>query len=141
MGNKTIYGDGVSNNLFISSIFVTLDLGTVFTCLPTHMRMKVDLAKNPDLEPEEMHLNDPSCDPTEFNDTFVLFEIPLDGCGTTRDGSNPDYLLFSNTAHWDPPGSPITYTKAFRAQITCRYSRVAIVNMWFVLPTAPKGKF
>ena len=108
--------------------------------------MVLDLTKNPDLEPEEMHLNDPSCNATEFNDNFVLFEIPLDGCGTTRDGSNPDYLRFSNTAHWEPPGHPITHTKAFKAQITCRYSRDGTVSAWFVPeteepPTDPKGKF
>lgn len=132
---------------FFSASFVTLDLGAVSTCLPTHMRMEVDRTKNPDLVPGEMHLNDPNCTATEFNDTFVLFEIPLDGCGTTRDGSNPDYLLFSNTAHWDSPGQLITYTKGFKAHITCRYSRhgsvgvrVRVVPETEEPPTDPKGK-
>ena len=120
---------------FFSAIFVTLDLGTVFTCLPTHMRMIVDLTKNPDLVPADMHLNDPKCNATKFNDTVVLFEIPLDGCGTTRDGSNSDYLLFSNTAHWEPPGQLITYTKGFKSQITCRYSRNGFVSAIFVPDT------
>lgn len=87
------------------------------------MRIEVNLTKNPDLKPQEMHLNEPNCTATEFNDTFVLFEIPLDGCGTIGDGSNPDYLLFSNTAQWDSPGQPITFARAFKSEITCRYSR------------------
>lgn len=113
----------VSSNLFFSSIIVTVDLGTVLTCLPTHMRIEVNRTKNPDLVPQEMHLNEPNCTATEFNDTFVLFEIPLDGCGTIGDGSNPDYLLFSNTAQWDSPGQPITFARAFKSEIMCRYSR------------------
>ena len=87
------------------------------------MRIEVNRTKNPDLVPQEMHLNEPNCTATEFNDTFVLFEIPLDGCGTIGDGSNPDYLLFSNTAQWDSPGQPITFARAFKSEITCRYSR------------------
>ena len=108
--------------------------------------MAVDLTKNPDLVPAEMHLNEPNCTTTNFNDTFALFVIPLDGCGTIRDGSSPDYLLFSNTAHWDPPGQLITFTKGFRARITCRYSRDGLVSAVFVMrgteepPTDPPGK-
>lgn len=94
--------------------------------------MIVDLAKNPYLEPEKMHLNDPSCNATEFNDTFALFEIPLYGCGTSRDGSNAGYILFSNTAHWDPPEGLITRIKGFRAEISCRYSSDGTVSVWFV---------
>ena len=40
-----------------------------------------------------------------------------------KQGSNPDYLLFSNTAQWDSPGQPITFARAFKSEITCRYSR------------------
>ena len=119
----------MSSHLFFSSIFVTLGLGTVVTCLSTHMRMAVNLTENPDLVPQEMHLNEPNCTATAFNDTFVLFEIPLDGCGTTQDGSNPDYLLFSNTAHWDSSGQPITFAKDFKAHITCKYSRYGSVGV------------
>lgn len=129
-------------------IFFTPDLGTVFTCFPSHiashMRMEVDRTKNPDLEPEKMHLNDPICNATDFNDTFVLFEIPLNGCGTIQDGSNADYILYSNTAHWDPPRGLITRTKGFRAEITCRYSSDGTVGVWFVpqgTPTPTPGRF
>ena len=108
----------------------------------------MDRAKNPDLVPEEMHLNEPNCTTTEFNDTFVLFKIPFNGCGTIRDGSNPDYLLFSNTAHWDSPGQLIAFTKGFKAHITCRYSRHGSVGVSVrIVPettqeptTVPKGK-
>ena len=89
----------------------------------------MDLTKIPDLVPQEMHLIEPKCMATEFNDTFVLFEIPLDGCGTIRDGSNPDYLIFSNTVHWDSPGQPVTFTRAFKFHITCRYSRHGSVGV------------
>ena len=116
-------------SFIFSSIFVTLGFGTVFTCLSTHMRMEVNLTKNPDLVPQEMHLNEPNCTATAFNDTFVLFEIPLDGCGTIQDGSNPDHLLFSNTAHWEAPGQPVTFAKDFKAHITCKYSRYGSVGV------------
>lgn len=102
------------------TVSAEVDLGTVLTCLPTHMRIEVNRTKNPDLVPQEMHLNEPNCTATEFNDTFVLFEIPLDGCGTIGDGSNPDYLLFSNTAQWDSPGQPITFARAFKSEIMYR---------------------
>ncbi|XP_078343586.1 zona pellucida sperm-binding protein 2-like [Oculina patagonica] len=124
------------------------DLGTIFTCfsshISSHMRMEVDRTKNPDLEPEKMHLNDPSCNATAFNDTFVLFEVPLQGCGTIQDGSNAGFILYSNTAHWDPPSGLITRTKGFRAEITCRYSSDGTASVWFVpqgTPTPAPGKF
>ena len=88
--------------------------------------MVVDLTKNPDLIGEKMHLNDPNCTVKDLNETFAAFEIPLDGCGTHQDDSNPDYLLFSNTVHWNPAASEgdlQTRTKGFRAQISCRYPR------------------
>ena len=86
----------------------------------------MNLTKNPDLVPEKMHLNDDSCKVTELNDTFAAFDIPLQGCGTKQDGSNPSYLLFSNTVHWNPEGPEgdlQTRTEGFKAYINCVYSR------------------
>ena len=46
------------------------------------MRVEVNLTKYPPLIAEKMHLNDPNCKATDLNETFAVFDIPIDGCGT-----------------------------------------------------------
>ena len=88
------------------------------------MRVEVNLTKYPPLIAEKMHLNDPNCKATDLNETFAVFDIPIDGCGTHGDGSNPEYLLFSNAVHWTPEASEgvlQTRVKGYIAHISCRY--------------------
>lgn len=88
------------------------------------MRIEVDLTQNPDLKPENMHLNDPSCNATYHNKTYVLFDmIPVNGCGTKHDQSDPADIIYSNIAHWDPPRSnhSMIRTPGFRAVIRCSF--------------------
>ena len=88
------------------------------------MRVEVNLTKYPPLIAEKMHLNDPNCKATYLNETFAVFDIPIDGCGTHGDGSNPEYLLFSNAVHWTPEASEgvlQTRVKGYIAHISCRY--------------------
>ena len=90
------------------------------------MLVEVDLTQNPVLVPDEMHLNDNNCGATGINATFASFIIPLNRCGTLRDGSDPHVLVFSNTVRWSPqqpPGQIQTRIYGFRSRITCRYAR------------------
>ena len=99
------------------------------------MLVEVDLTQNPDLVASEMHLNLDSCKATDTNATFASFKIPLSGCGTIRDGSDPDYLFFSNTVRWSPqqlPGQLQTRIYGFRSRITCRYARNGTVSVSIV---------
>lgn len=96
------------------------------------MLVEVDLTQNPDLVPDEMHLNDVNCMATDINDTFASFNIPLSGCGTNRDGSDPYVLVFSNTVRWSPeqqPGQIQTRIHGFRSRIVCRYTRNDTVSV------------
>lgn len=96
--------------------------------------VEVNLTRNSFLVPGEIHLNDVNCKATEINDTFASFEIPLDGCGTIRDGSDPNILVFSNTVRWSPqelPGQIQTRGPNFRSRITCRYARNGTVSTTF----------
>ena len=86
----------------------------------------MDLAQNPHLVANEMHLIDSNCKATNSNATHASFDIPFDGCGTIRDGSNPDYLVFSNVAQWSPTpvGNQLQTRKYdFESRIICRYDR------------------
>lgn len=108
------------------------DLGTISSCFTDHMLVQVDLTQNPNLVASEMHLNDINCKATDTNATFASFEIPLSGCGTIRDGSDPDFLFFSNTVRWSPqqpPGQLQTRIYGFRSGITCRYARNGTVSV------------
>lgn len=108
------------------------DLGTYSSCFSEHMLVQVDLTQNPTLVAGEMHLNDINCRATGINVTFASFEIPLSGCGTIRDGSDPDVLVFSNTVRWDPqqpPGQTQTRIAGFRSRIICRYARNGTVSV------------
>ena len=110
------------------------DLGTFSSCFSEHMMVQVDLTQNPVLVPSEIHLNDNNCRATNINATFASFEIPLDGCGTIRDGSDPHILVFSNTVRWSPqqqPGQLQTRIYGFRSSITCRYARNGTVSTSF----------
>lgn len=102
------------------------DLGSVSSCFPTEMRIVVNLTKNPDLVVSEMHLIDTNCKVTDNNATHARFDIPLNDCGTTRDGSNPDYIEFSNAVKWSPKpvGNELQTRKYdFESRIICRYDR------------------
>ena len=90
------------------------------------MRIVVNLTKNPDLVVSEMHLIDTNCKVTDNNETHARFDIPLNDCGTTRDGSNPDYIEFSNAVKWSPKpvGNELQTRKYdFESRIICRYDR------------------
>ena len=96
------------------------------------MQVEVDLFQNPTLVASEMHLNDINCRATGINATFASFEIPLSGCGTIRDGSDPNVLAFSNTVRWNPeqlPGQIQTRIEGFRSRIICRYARNGTVSV------------
>ena len=43
-----------------------------------------------------MTLADSSCKPKSVNKTHAVFEVPLDGCGTTSNSSK-DYLYYYNS--------------------------------------------
>ena len=101
-------------------------MGSVSSCFPTEMRIVVNLTKNPDLVVSEMHLIDTNCKVTDNNETHARFDIPLNDCGTTRDGSNPDYIEFSNAVKWSPKpvGNELQTRKYdFESRIICRYDR------------------
>lgn len=73
-----------------------------------------------------MHLIDTKCKVTDNNATHARFDIPLNDCGTTRDGSNPDYIEFSNAVKWSPKpvGDQLQTRKYdFESRIICRYDR------------------
>jgi len=96
------------------------------------MLVEVDLTQNPVLVPSEIHLNDINCRATGINATFASFKIPLSGCGTIRDGSDPHVLVFSNTVRWSPqqqPGQIQTRIYGFRSRIICRYARNGTVSV------------
>lgn len=112
------------------------------------MLVEVDLIQNSDLVLDDIHLNDVNCKKTNNNATFAAFEIPLFGCGTIRDGSDPDYLSFSNTVQWRPkpaPGQLQTRQYRFESRITCRYPRNGTVSTSFKpveeLTVSQTGKF
>lgn len=123
----------ITGSLFLAVFFCSQhdvvsanDLGSVSSCLPTKMRIVVDLDQNPDLIASEMHLIDSGCKATESNATHARFDIPLNGCGTIRNGSNPDYIVFSNAAKWSPKpvGNQLQTRKYdFESRIICRYDR------------------
>lgn len=120
------------SEIFLFIYIFSPDLGTYSSCFSEHMLVEVDLTQNPVLVPSEIHLNDINCRATGINATFASFKIPLSGCGTIRDGSDPHVLVFSNTVRWSPqqqPGQIQTRIYGFRSRIICRYARNGTVSV------------
>jgi len=97
----------MSNMLKIEgALFLTLVLslaslstasnGLTVDCNSDGMVATLDLKKYSYLETDPMTLADPSCKPKEVNSEKAVFEVPLDGCGTTHNASK-EYLRYYNS--------------------------------------------
>ena len=59
------------------------------------MLLKLDLQEIPKIKPSSLHLRELSCKPHHVTNTTALFQVPFEGCGTTR-GTYERYIKFSN---------------------------------------------
>ena len=59
------------------------------------MLLKLDLQEIPKIKPSSLHLRQLSCKPHHVTNTTALFQVPFEGCGTSR-GTYERYIKFSN---------------------------------------------
>ncbi|XP_078581554.1 uncharacterized protein LOC144864978 [Branchiostoma floridae x Branchiostoma japonicum] len=105
----------------------TLPPGMTINCNSDVIQVVILRSAAPHLDEQTTHLNDPTCIGT-VNDTHLVFETPLGGCGTTRQETE-NYIIYSNSVEQIVnvvDGSEITFTG--NLDFHCAMSRERLVT-------------
>ncbi|NWV12737.1 DMBT1 protein, partial [Ptilonorhynchus violaceus] len=96
---------------------------TTILCLPDYMHVVVsrDYLQSQGYSAQRVTLNDNRCRPTVTSQE-VVFNIPYDGCGTTRE-ENDDTIDYSNTIRVASPGYIIKRKKNIHLHVGCKMLR------------------
>ena len=81
------------------------------------------------IDPTTLHLTDPRCGPTFYNDTLMIIRAPLGSCGTraAREGS---LLGFRNEVYADLKGrTSIAREPAYQFRLHCLYYTTAKITL------------
>ncbi|XP_034632757.1 deleted in malignant brain tumors 1 protein-like [Trachemys scripta elegans] len=79
----------------------------------------------------DVYLNDSSCGPQQITETFVIFNIPFNGCGTIRQVKN-NTITYSNVIRTSPSGYIITRENNFQFHVTCKMNQDTMVEIMYV---------
>uniref|UniRef100_A0A674K0C7 CUB and zona pellucida like domains 1 n=1 Tax=Terrapene triunguis TaxID=2587831 RepID=A0A674K0C7_9SAUR len=79
----------------------------------------------------DVYLNDSSCGPQQITETYVIFNIPFNGCGTIRQVKN-NTITYSNVIRTSPSGYIITRENDFQFHITCKMNQDTMVEIMYV---------
>ncbi|XP_032301303.1 deleted in malignant brain tumors 1 protein isoform X3 [Coturnix japonica] len=105
---------------------IPADHNIALTCLPDYMHAVVsrDYLQSQGYNAEGVTLNDTGCEPM-FTSREVVFNIPYDSCGTTREESN-DTINYSNMIRVISSGHIIKRKKDLQLHISCKM----LQNTW-----------
>ncbi|XP_029466617.1 deleted in malignant brain tumors 1 protein-like [Rhinatrema bivittatum] len=76
---------------------------------------------------EDVFLNDPSCKP-QIRETFLVFNIPYNSCGTVR-GGDSDTIVYSNTIRAYPSVHPVADQKKLNVDVYCKMIQNTMVEV------------
>ncbi|KAM7170115.1 scavenger receptor cysteine-rich domain-containing protein DMBT1-like isoform 2-T2 [Macrochelys suwanniensis] len=79
----------------------------------------------------DVYLNDSSCGPQQITETYVIFNIPFNGCGTIRQVKN-NTITYSNVIRTSPSGYIITRKNDFQFHVTCKMNQDTVVEIMYV---------
>ncbi|XP_044880539.1 deleted in malignant brain tumors 1 protein-like [Mauremys mutica] len=79
----------------------------------------------------DVYLNDSSCGPQQITETYVIFNIPFNGCGTIRQVKN-NTIMYSNVIRTSPSGYIITRKSNFQFHVTCTMNQDTMVEIMYV---------
>ncbi|KAG6937490.1 CUB and zona pellucida like domains 1, partial [Chelydra serpentina] len=79
----------------------------------------------------DVYLNDSSCGPQQITETYVIFNIPFNGCGTIRQVKN-NTITYSNVIRTSPSGYIITRKNNFQFHVTCKMNQDTMVEVMYV---------
>ncbi|XP_074855665.1 scavenger receptor cysteine-rich domain-containing protein DMBT1-like [Carettochelys insculpta] len=102
------------------------DQNTMLMCMPQYMHALVNRAylRSHGYTAGDVSLNDPFCTPNVTSD-YVIFNIPYNRCGTTREGNN-NTIIYSNLIKAISPGKVIKRQKDLHLHINCKM----LQNRW-----------
>ncbi|KAJ8252018.1 hypothetical protein COCON_G00213300 [Conger conger] len=114
--------------------------GTVLQCRDGTMTFSFPISSVPDLVLSDLKLNNPSC-PISYNNTHVMGDIPLQGCGTKLEQSGSE-LVYTNTLQTLLPDSPIIRAPTLVLRLSCRFPAARIGGPHFKMsPTNEEEVF
>ncbi|KAJ7325278.1 hypothetical protein JRQ81_018298, partial [Phrynocephalus forsythii] len=81
----------------------------------------------------DLYLNssDPQCEP-QISQDYVIFNIPLGGCGTVRQQKNNNTIIYSNIIRTLVSGDIITRKRNFQLHVMCEMNENTVVETEFV---------
>jgi len=94
-------------------------------CTENYMELTLERQHYGKIDPASLHLTDPSCGPTFYNDTLMVIRAPLGSCGTVA-GRRGILLGFRNEVYGDLIGrSAISREPAYQFRLQCLYYTTA----------------
>lgn len=94
-------------------------------CTENYMQLTLERRRYAKIDPASLHLTDPNCGPTFYNDTLMFIRAPLGSCGTVA-GRSGILLEFRNEVYGDLAGrSTMAQEPAYQFRLRCRYYTTA----------------
>ncbi|XP_074855717.1 scavenger receptor cysteine-rich domain-containing protein DMBT1-like [Carettochelys insculpta] len=120
--DSSVTNRGFSANYYSSQ----QDRNTLLMCMPDYMDVLVNKAylRSHGYTAGDVSLNDPFCTPA-VTSNYVIFNIPYNRCGTTREGNN-NTIIYSNLIKAISPGNVIKRQKDLHLHINCKM----LQNRW-----------
>lgn len=103
--------------------------GIHITCTNYYMQLTLERVHYEKIDPATLHLTDPRCKASYYNDTLMVIRAPLGGCGT-QSAQQGNLLLFRNEVYADLIGrSPISRESAYQFRLRCLYYATAKITL------------
>ena len=98
-------------------------------CDPSYMELTLERQHFRKIDPASLHLTDPSCGATFYNDTLMIIRAPLGSCGTVA-GRRGNLLEFRNEVYGDLIGRrAISREPAYQFRLRCLYYTTAKIML------------
>ena len=106
--------------------------GMEVKCMHYAMEITISRILRPYLVISSLHLQDPSCKVSFFNDTHALLRAPLEKCGTQQKTSK-DYFIYLNTMTGDEKSTKssadITRKGRIKFEFQCSYRKLRVLSI------------
>ena len=98
-------------------------------CTENYMQLTLERKHYGKVDPASLHLTDPSCGPTFYNDSIMVIQAPLSSCGTVA-GRRGSLLAFRNEVYGDLIGrGAISRAPAYQFRLHCLYYTTAKIML------------
>ena len=103
--------------------------GIHIKCTPFYMQLALETKHYERIDPASLHLTNPRCKASFYNDTLMVIRAPLGGCGT-ESAQQGNLLAFRNEVYADVKGrSAIAREPAYQFRLRCLYYTTAKITL------------